>query len=273
MRVNLTRRSASIPRRLIRERKFHLLPLYAILRASDLAREGMERSGSFRFADHIYAGRPSGAFVVGALLDRVLLSLPSARSFRNRFLHVKASAMAFLESRTGPIDVLSVPSGIPRDLIDVAGELRSRDAARLGEIRFLLLDIDPEALQIAGRLASASGLGFAFSTIEADALQRESFPARADFIASTGFTEFLDDAEVVRFYEHCRETLAPGGLFVTSSTIRHPLSAWMMEELAELHAHYRDEKATLALLRAAGFEARSVDRDPVGYQVLVSCSK
>ena len=51
---NRTCTSASIPRKLLREGKLHLLPVYALMRTSDLAREGIENSGSYRFADHVY---------------------------------------------------------------------------------------------------------------------------------------------------------------------------------------------------------------------------
>ena len=39
MRKNVTRRSSSIPRRLVREGAVHLLPVYGLLRLSDLANE------------------------------------------------------------------------------------------------------------------------------------------------------------------------------------------------------------------------------------------
>ena len=57
---NRTRTSTSIPRKLLREGKLHLLPVYALMRTSDLAREGIENSGSFRFADHVYRNEASG---------------------------------------------------------------------------------------------------------------------------------------------------------------------------------------------------------------------
>ena len=79
---NRTRTSISIPRRLLRERKLHLLPLYAVLRTSDLAREGIENSGSYRFADHVYRGRPQGKLGVGKLLDSILLHLRATRSMQ-----------------------------------------------------------------------------------------------------------------------------------------------------------------------------------------------
>ena len=39
---NRTRTSESIPRKLLRQGKLHLLPIYALMRTSDLAREGIE---------------------------------------------------------------------------------------------------------------------------------------------------------------------------------------------------------------------------------------
>src|SRR3954465_4223749 len=84
---NRTRVSQSIPRRLFGEGKLHLIPVYALLRTSDLAREGIENSGSFRFADHIYRGKASGRYGVGTVLDSVLLKLRGARSMRSRFFH------------------------------------------------------------------------------------------------------------------------------------------------------------------------------------------
>jgi SAM-dependent methyltransferase len=268
--VNRTRRSASIPRRLRGERKYHLLPLYALLRLSDLAREAMENSGSFRFADHIYVDRASGITPIGRLLDRLLLRLPAARSFRNRFLHVKASLRRFLIEREGALTVLSVPSGIPRDLIETAAELRASGTRRLDDVSFVALDLDPEAHRETARLLDTTGIRLTLA--DGDALEASSFP-RADFITSTGFTEFLPDEAVVRFFANCRTALAEGGRFVTSATVRHAPSTWLMEEIAELHAHYRDEPRMAALLTAAGFSDIHLTRDAAGYQVLVTATK
>src|SRR5688572_29377988 len=91
---NYTRESASIPRRLWEEGKLHLIPLYALLRTSDLAREGIENSGSYRFADHIYLGRARGKYGIGRLLDGVLLRLRAARSMRNRYRHSRDMIVA-----------------------------------------------------------------------------------------------------------------------------------------------------------------------------------
>lgn len=121
---NRTRVSPSIPRRLIRDGKWPLLPLYALLRTSDLAREGIDNSGSWRFADHIYRGRSSGRFLVGTALDALLHSLPSSRSFRLRYLFVRREAERRLPTlvaeRDRRVTVLSLPCGIPRDIAEAA---------------------------------------------------------------------------------------------------------------------------------------------------------
>src|SRR5206468_12122983 len=98
---NRTRRSASIPRRLVSEGKYHLLPVYALLTTSDLAREGIRNSGSLRFADHIYRNEPSGRYGVGRLLDRVLLKLRGARSMRSRFFHSRREILGAINAMSG----------------------------------------------------------------------------------------------------------------------------------------------------------------------------
>src|SRR5256885_16212403 len=117
---NRTRRSASIPRRLVSEGKYHLLPVYALLTTSDLAREGIRNSGSFRFADHIYRNEPSGRFGVGRMLDRLLLKLKGSRSMRSRFLHSRLEIMRAIEATDDDreLTIVSIPCGIARDLFD-----------------------------------------------------------------------------------------------------------------------------------------------------------
>jgi hypothetical protein len=43
-----------VVRKLLREGNLHWLPVYAVVMQSDLGREGIINSGSYRFADHIY---------------------------------------------------------------------------------------------------------------------------------------------------------------------------------------------------------------------------
>jgi SAM-dependent methyltransferase len=273
---NRTRVSPSIPRRLVRDGKWALLPVYAMLRTSDLAREGIENSGSWRFADHLYRRRPSGRFLVGTMLDAVLLALPSARSFRLRYLFVRREierrVPALMTERGHPITVLSVPCGIPRDLAEAAATLRSRGELARNEVRFIGMDLDPEALAAGRELLHSLGVAAAFELVEADAFDSH-WPGPVDVLSSTGFGEFLEEDELARFLKRCHESLVPGGVMLTTAMARHRLSDYLLRELGEIRAHYRSRGELDGLLREAGFARVRTATDHRGLQTFAVAEK
>ena len=274
---NRTRTSESIPRRLLHEGKLHLLPVYALMRTSDLAREGIENSGSYRFADHVYRNEASGRFGIGRALDAVLLRMRGARSMRNRFHHsqneILAAARAFA-GRTATADtsfrVLSIPCGIARDLALVATRIRRELPDVYARSTFFGVDLDPVPLELSRELAP-SGDHFIFT--RGDALDANAFPSDLDVIVSTGLGEFLDDKLLVQFYGHCHERLRVGGVFVTSGMQADRVADYLMRHLAELHAHYRRGDELIRWLHTVGFHEISTRRDDVGLQTLVVARK
>ncbi|MBA3466003.1 MAG: class I SAM-dependent methyltransferase [Gemmatimonadaceae bacterium] len=269
--ANRTRISRSIPRRLLLEGKLHLLPVYALLRTSDLAREGIENSGSFRFADHIYRGRASGRYGVGMLLDSVLLRLRGARSMRSRFYHSQREVLTALnELGGGEHTVVSVPSGIARDLFQVAESLRKDRPEIYARTRFVGIDLDRAPLELSREL-TRDHTNFTF--VAADALHPATLPRDADVISSLGFGEFLTDQALAAFYASCHAALRPGGVFITSAMNRDRLSDYLARELAELHTHYRSAAQITAALEAAGFATVRTSSDKVGLQTLAVASK
>ncbi|MGK2934433.1 MAG: class I SAM-dependent methyltransferase [Gemmatimonadaceae bacterium] len=278
-RRNYTRTSVSIPARLLREGKWYLIPAYLLARTSDLAREGIDNSGSYRFADHIYRGKPGGRWGIGWVIDAVLLSLPAAASMRERYLHSRAYIAAELRRAAAErwnTRILSVPCGIARDLVggaddaqfaafDAFDALDALDGARL-----IGMDLDPEPLALSRELARGHA---AFELIEGDALDPEAYPRDLDLIVSTGLGEFLPDDDLARFYATCHSALKPGGRFVTSGMSRSKLADRLLRELAELHTHYRDAGALSAALEAAGFTGITVEPDRFGLQWLASAMR
>jgi len=279
---NRTRTSASIPRKLLREGKLHLIPVYALMRASDLAREGIENSGSYRFADHVYRNEPSGRFGFGRALDAVLLRMRGARSMRNRFYHVQneivaaARAADAQHAARAPDDtrptfrVLSVPCGIARDLAAAAGRLAADLPAVLARTTFFGLDLDPAPLGLSRELVGSSER---FIFTQGDALDPSNFPPDLDVIASTGLGEFLDDDVLVQLYKNCHDHLRPGGVFVTSGMQPDRVADYLMRQLAELHTHYRRPDELIRWLHSAGFHQVTTRQDDVGLQTLVVARK
>ena len=281
---NRTRRSASIPLSLLRRGRVLEIPLYYLLRASDLAREGLDRSGSHRFADHIYIGRPSGRGAFGRWLDRRLLALPTTRAFRSRYSAARDELGAFLLDRLldrqeaavpvagpAPIDVLSVPCGIPRELADAAAAVRARVGSSLERVTFHGLDLDGEVLAEACDFAAARGLP-SLRTHRGDALDRASYPQQFDFITSTGLAEFLDDDLLARFYQILFDVLRPGGVLVTSGLDRRRGADYLLQ-LAEIRTHYRDESHLRRLLARLPFRQVTTRHDETGIQTIVKALK
>ena len=271
---NVTRRSPSIPRRLLREGKPHLLPIYGLMLTSDLAREGILHSGSFRFADHIYRGVPSGRFGVGYLLDAMLLRFPASRSMRSRYVHSRDEIVTEVRRLGGAgvreMRVLSVPCGIARELAEALDALARDPAARGAEVTFYGMDLDPEPLALSRALV---GDRADLTLIQGDAFDAAAYPAPLDVITSTGFVDFLDDANAERFYGTCLGALRPGGLLVTSAQQPQMIADYLMRELAELHPYYRDSEQITGILRNAGFSEVSPRRDQVGLQTLVTARR
>jgi len=273
---NRTRRSSSIPRRLLRRGRVLELPLYYLLRLSDLAREGLDHSGSHRFADHIYRNAPSGRGSVGRWLDARLLGLPAVRSFRSRYVAARDEISAFLSERRQrrpgvTIDVLSVPCGIPRELADAAALARQQAEGLPPGVRFHGLDLDPATLDEARQFAARRGLE-PFEAHLGDALDRSAYPQCFDFITCTGLAEFLDDDELSRLYGIFFDVLKPGGRLMTSAMRRRRFSDYLLS-LAEIRTHYRGPGDLERLTARWAFREVRTRADELGIQTILTATK
>lgn len=271
-RKNATRRSRSIPRKLLGRGAIHLLPLYGLMRLSDLGREGIEHSGSFRFADHIYRGMPSGRTALGRWIDAQLLAMPAAMAFRRRYQHAQSAVRRSLESRSAdssPLRVLAVPCGIPRDIVDLAHTLRRENPALLSRLEYHGIDIDHRALAAASALTTRDGLPSAHYHL-GDALSRDSYPSvRFDVVVSTGLGEFLSDEDLAMFYARVYDAMEPGATFYTSATARDGRSDVLLQ-MAELVTTYRTPVELERILRGCPWRLIDVTRDPTGLQTFVT---
>jgi len=269
---NRTRRSSSITGKLLRSGRVLELPVYWLLRTSDLAREGFENSGSYRFADHIYRDEPSGSHGIGRWLDKRILGMRAVESFRSRFFMARDELFDFLRERSDDqscLDVLSVPCGIPRDLVAAVEKLRAAGGVTTG-IRFHVLDLDDDVLRQAEAFAGQHGI--ALSTHQGDALDPATYASEFDFITSTGLGEFLDDDQLARLYAVFHRVLRPGSVMVTSAMRRLRFSDYLLR-LAELHVHYRSAEDLAAMARRAGFVTLTTSVDRHGIQGFLRATK
>ena len=272
---NRTRQSASLPMALLRRGRVFALPLYAALRRSDLAREGLDHSGSYRFADHIYRDEPSGRGAFGRWLDARLLALPAVRSFRNRYQAARDELTAFLRERAGSpgrLDILTAPCGIPRELADGYQAFVSSGAPLRAELVFHGLDLDRNALNDAVAFARDRNLK-PFNPHQGDVFDRSAYPSSGvDFITCTGLAEFLDDEQLAKVYGIFFECLRPGGVLVTSGMRGRPLSDYLLR-LAEIPVNYRTAADLERLARTQPFRQLRTSVDDLGIQAILVASR
>lgn len=271
---NRTRQAPSIPRKLIKEGRPYLLPLYYLLLTSELAAEGIRNSGSYRFADHVYAGKPAGRFGVGWLLDAIMLRMPSARSFRARYQYSKAEVHRLVRERFGDssrLDILAVPAGLARELFEAAGELRREDAAGYDRVRWHGIDLDPD---LVGRLRSmAAAQGYPMEFHCGDALDPAAYQQTYDMVISLGLAEFVPDDKLLSFYRLVRGRLKPGGRFVTSGLRPHRLSDYLLRNIGDLHTFYRSSEQLRELAQQAGFSSGRTYKDATGLLSMLVCER
>ena len=271
---NRTRISRSLEMKLLRQGRPLGVLVYWLVRWSDLGREGIENSGSYRFADHIYRNEPSGRGKIGCWLDKTFLAMPAVKSFRNRFLAARDQLCEFLTERSGhskSLDVLSAPCGIPRELADGARLFRQRTGRPLDGVNFHGIDLDTGLLAQARHFAEQNGLPN-FVIHSGDALERTTYPDGTDFITCTGLAEFVSDEQLERLYRIFFDVLRPGGLLVTSGMKRKLVSEYFLR-LAELKTHYRTGPQLEAIARRVPFAQVRTSMDEFGIQTILTARK
>lgn len=249
---NRTRSSVSISRRLRSEGAWYLLPFYGLLRLSALGREGIEHGGSYRFADHIYAGRAKGRFGIGRVLDRIILSLPSVRAFRSRYTITKE----LIDTRADTLRVLAIPSGFAREVYESKTPMKAT-----------YVDLDPELIEAMRADPRYEHTDPTF--IVGDAFDERTYASmdRFDMIICLGLFEFIDDDRAVRFLKQACTVL--DGELVVSGMKRHRLSDWLLRTFAELKTRYRTREELVELARRAGYEDIKTIQDETGYQTVM----
>ncbi len=271
--ANFTRKTVDLPARFRREGRFALIPLYHLLRLSDLAREGIAHSGSYRFADHIYRDEASGAGWFGRWLDRRLLNLAASRAMRGRYLRARDEMRRACQShfeceRDAPFRMLTVPCGIPRDVRDFAEQLKAEPPELLQMIEYNGMDLDPAVCTAAENFLAGSVLHMP-RIFQGDALEPKCYTREHyHFISSTGLGEFLADDDLVTLYGNAFEALRPGGVFFTSATAFEGKSDALLRSF-ELHSHYRTRFDLKRLLSGQRWSRIEFERHESGLQTFV----
>ncbi len=268
---NKTRIAKSIPQKLISQGKWYLVPLYYILNTSFLAKEGIENSGSYMFADHIYAQSPKGRFLIGRMIDKFLLHLPSATAMRFRYVKVKEELKKLIKSSPEKeLHILYVPTGLGREFFEIDKEI-GHELVSPKKIHLHGLDLDEELVERMREKSKNTHMNISFNS--GDAFHKKNYTKKYDMIISTGFVDFLKKEEAETFFDYVYSALKPGGKFLTSGMLPHRLSEYLMKQFAELRTSYRSKDDLIILARKAGFSSYEIEHDKYKLQTVIVAKK
>lgn len=253
---NKTRKSKSILKRLLKEKKFHLIPAYYLALSSYLGKEGIHNGGSHKFADHIYEKKHKGKFLFGKIIDWGFLRLKSARAMRARYIHAKNEIKKYIDEhkKDSEIHILAVPSGYAREMFEVHDELKQKKHPKYSKIYWHLLDLNQDLIK---EIKQTKNPSEKFNFWIGDALNQKSFVTKHkfDIIISLGFTDFVDEEKTLQFYKIVKQNLIEDGIFINSSMKKYWLSDYLLTNIAELNTIYRTKEELLKLIKKAGFSS------------------
>lgn len=164
--------------------------------------------------DYVYVNESHGSLLAGRLIDRIYLNAIGWRAIRARRDLLREVLREEVSARAGRALVLDVAAGPGRYLLDVAREQP--------EIEVVCRDLAPAGLRLGEELVAARGLRNVRYE-EGDAFDPEPLDRPADIIVVSGLYELvLDDETIRKSLVRLRDLLAPGGVLVFTTQIRHP---------------------------------------------------
>jgi len=252
------------PGRLVLRNLLHGRPQYALLSLSDLGRAILTNKYDAFTTDLAYANQPSGRLgPIGRLIDRIVLGVDLHADLRDRLRIVTAELVRAVEERRAagadPVRLLTVPSGLCRDVIAAVGELRGTDPAVAEHLELWAVDLDErgDVIPEAERRCGDAGPGVHFCRADAldEAAMRATLGAgrRFDVINCIGLTPWLSAADVGRLLRFIsRDLLAPRGLLLLDNFAPHSTSHTGPH--LEIVTAYHDPAVLAGAFRGTGLE-------------------
>jgi SAM-dependent methyltransferase len=239
----------------LRQGKVHMPLLFL----SNFGRHLITRKYDAFTTDLAYENRAKGSLIAGKLLDRYVLNQSLHEGLRQRLVLVADELVAGIRERaaagSGPVLVVSGPSGLTRDLITAHGRLQSEFAPPNVEWVAVDLDHSGEVLDEARRRCAVAGIDLATHKVDLlapDALGQALGGRKADLFNSIGLTAWLGMEDVERLFASISEALAPGGTFIVDNFHEHSESKY--GDAFEMATRYHPDGEFETALRASGFE-------------------
>lgn len=254
-----------------------------LMLTSKLGRQSVlgEASTGYNF-DHMYENKPEGFYLIGGLIDRILLNLPAVRATRNRratIVKILSNEIENHRVKGMTTRIIDIACGTGRYLTDVSEIFRGE------KIEIVGVDYDNKSLRLGEGLASRHGVlksSIRFvrgNVFHLRLLKRfgRKIDWRPNIVVASGLTVYINDDQVLEMLRQVYGGLDKNGLFLFDSQENNP-SRKLMEKICNTQdgawiLYYRPPSIWRKWLSETGFYDVIVSRDQWGMYNLCTARK
>lgn len=228
-----------------------------------------EASTGYNF-DHMYENKPEGKFLVGRLIDRIVLNFPSVQATRNRkknIIKILSDEIENLRILNRPVRIIDAACGASRYMIELNDMYRDFACEVIG------VDYDRKSLKLGSFLAQKYRIDESrLRLVKGNVFHLQhlkNFGARINWrpniVVASGLIDYLDDNKVRLVFTEVYQGIENGGLFLFSSQESNP-SRKLMEKICRTNEgpwiiHYRKPAILRQWLLEAGFRDVAIGKD------------
>jgi SAM-dependent methyltransferase len=218
---------------------------------SPFCRKAKEEAGTWRALELIYNFKFGQQDGIGGRISDYWFGMINAQAVRNRLKLVKhelTKAIKEIAKKEKEVRLLSLASGSAQGIIEVVTELKEID------IKVVLLDLDPTAIEYSRNLARKYGVEEKITFITGNLLnlERVANEIKPHIIEMVGFLDYRPHAKAVRLIRRIYESLMPGGRFITANICPNP-EQYFLKWVSDWAMIYRRPEELGGILIEGGF--------------------
>lgn len=207
---------------------------------------------------------------LGIFLDKCYsLNINNPKSVRNRLKiskHLLEKEIAGFSG--GQMRILCLACGSAQAVIESVAKFPDRD------VKVLLVDIDPEALEYARNLAQKHGvLGrFEFQERNAMMVARIAKDFKPHLVEMLGLLDYIPKDLAISLVERIRKSLEPCGVFITCNIHPNPeipIVRWILN----WEMIYRTKQEIVDIIKGGGFDQCELLTEPIGIHSIAVARK
>ena len=229
-------------------------------------------AAGWRALDIIYNHQFGGKSTIGGLLDDFWIGMVNAQAVRNRLkvvtIEIRRALVQF--ANEPEVRIVSLACGSAEAVIKVVSHLKRQGVV----VKVLLVDINPEALAYAERLAERHGVGDRIQTLQANALKNLDFARdfKPHVVEMLGLLDYLPQKMAIRLSSQIRRSLVSGGLYLTCN-IAPNFEQHFLKWVINWPMIYRSPQELADVIGRAGFDDFRLIYEPLMIHGIVIAHK